>query len=251
MTLATFSSFKRLSSPLNHISDDVDNDMIKQKIFDTWSDLVTATIDFHGDFLLRCEGVEVHSSAIILKWKDVSGGNVQELRQDLEYAIQHSSKLKDLEKEMGLEEGDLRKAVHIPDIIHTTVARFKNIPHDTEGFTQRLVEWLQDEKDNLRSLVLPISSLHLLHEHVPYLHIPPQTESFSKFIPFSFCYSYCYSNYDSNYACYVYRSFILPPSERVKNVRFIFPILITLGVIALSGLVGSFLYLGILHYNGF
>ncbi|CAM9635798.1 unnamed protein product, partial [Hapterophycus canaliculatus] len=169
-TVATLSSFKNIRSPFFHASA-VDQDRVIQ----AWHQSLTAAFARTEGLLpfeLVFKSLETSPAATFLLADDASK-TIEGLRSAIKEAASTPvlSKLSaELEKKHGSAHPELcslKEALHVPDIIHSTVMRLAAPPSDAD----RLAEGLAGLAMRWQPATVRVAEISLVYEKHPYMHL--------------------------------------------------------------------------------
>ncbi|CAM9609539.1 unnamed protein product [Pylaiella littoralis] len=169
-TLGTLSSFKNCRSVFFHSSP-----ADRSRIMDAWHQSLTAEFVRRGGlpppFELVFRSLETSPAATFLKADDASN-TVEVLRSAIKAAAENpllGDLSAELEKKYSKVHPDLcsiKDAVHVPDIIHSTVMRVASQPSDAG----RLAEGLADLSARWEPATVKVGEITLVYENHPYMH---------------------------------------------------------------------------------
>lgn len=164
VTVATLSSFRKPDAARANISAEVDAALIS-----AWGDALVVAIDDSNEspFDLEAYRIEISPGAAFLHFKDPNG-SIARLRSLVEKVRDHDPHLEALDRQL---EGRVRSSVHIPDIVHTSFARFVKADHSGDGTgDDNLISKFDKMASKFAPFTIRIQKLTLADESTPYMH---------------------------------------------------------------------------------
>ncbi|CAM9457094.1 unnamed protein product, partial [Ascophyllum nodosum] len=173
-------SFKNTRSILSHASA-----KDREAIFEAWSQALRKafeSMDTMRPFEIVFRSLETSPAATFLQGDD-SSRTMEALRAAVRHAAEDTAlrKLSDeLENKYSVAAGlcSLRDAIHVPDIIHSTVMRVASEVEDPRSLAAGLAEI----SGRWKPATVKVAEISLVHEKHPYMHldrVEGEVQSFS------------------------------------------------------------------------
>ena len=171
ITIATLSSFRDPKSPRSKVKGTSGED----RLLDVWSKAVQSIFKEEQDqgsfgaFELEANEVEMSPGAVIVKFVDRSGF-IERIRERIRNIFEAHPTLQGLDSELGLPKGCLKHAVQIPNIIHSSLARFTSLISESVG--ENIMEKFETfAKNEFQTFRVQIKNVTLANEVAPYMHM--------------------------------------------------------------------------------
>lgn len=179
ITVATLSSFKKEDAPRSGLPPKVD-----ATFTEAWAAALRNILADQPvpEFELEAYRLELSAGAAFIHFKDPSGSmnTLRELVAKARDEDPELARLADGEKGFGVLGGGsgdggavpgLRSSVHLPDIVHSSYARFISTPDDGVGGDAALQRRFEEEAAaTFKPFKVQIRSLTLANEAAPYMH---------------------------------------------------------------------------------